>query len=86
MRQAKEQNSKKQSHDDDEIDVGRFFGLAEADKSKIKGLNVHEIRDKLNNGNHGFELVGEMTINGIKKKTNMRFKNINNFESYIENN
>ena len=38
MRQAKEQNSKKQSHDDDEIDVGRFFELAEADKSKIKGL------------------------------------------------
>ena len=42
MRQAKEQNSKKQSHDD-EIDVGRFFELAEADKSNIKGLNVHEI-------------------------------------------
>ena len=73
MRQAKEQNSKKQSHDDDEIDVGRFFELAEADKSKIEGLNVYEIRYKLNDKNRGFELVGILTINGIKKKTNMRF-------------
>ena len=84
MRQAKEQNSKKQSHDDDEIDVGRFFELAEADKSNIKGLNVHEIRDKLNDKNRGFELVGHITINGIKKKTNIRFKNMNDFETYIE--
>ena len=83
MRQAKEQNSKKQSHDD-EIDVGRFFELAEADKSKIKGLNVFEIRDKLDDDNRGFELVGDITINGIKKKTNMHFKNINDYESYIE--
>ena len=49
MRQAKEQNSKKQSHDDEEIDVGRFFELAEAERSNINGLNVYEIRDKLNN-------------------------------------
>ena len=83
MRQAKKQNSKKQSHDDDEIDVGRFFELAEADKSNIKGLNVYEIRDKLDDENRGFELVGDVTINGIKKKTNMRFWNINDFESYI---
>ena len=83
MRQAKEQNSKKQSHDDEDIDVGRFFELAEAERSNIRGLNVFEIRDRLNDGNRGFELVGQMTINGIKKKTNMRFKNINDFESYI---
>ena len=80
---AKEQNSQKQSHDD-EIDVRRFFELAEADRSNIKGLNVFEIRDKLDNGNRGFELVGNITINGLKKKTNMRFKNMNDFESYIE--
>ena len=83
MRQAKEQNSKKQSHDD-EIDVGRFFELAEADKSNIKGLNFHEIKDKLNDKNRGFELVGILTINGIKKKTNMRFKNTTDLKSYIE--
>ena len=83
---AKERNSKRQSSnvDVEDLDVGRFFELAEADKSNIKGLNVYEIRDKLNDGNRGFELVGEMTINGIKKKTNLRFKNNNDFESYIE--
>ena len=66
---AQERNSKKRSdnNDDEEIDVGRFVELAEAERSFIRGLNVHEIRDKLNNGNRGFELVGEMTINGIKK-------------------
>ena len=80
---AKERNSQKQSHDD-EIDLGRFFELAEADRSNIKGLNVFEIRDKLDNENRGFELVGDITINGIKKKTNKRFKNMNDFESYIE--
>ena len=84
MSQAKEQNLKNQSHDDDEIDVGRFFELAEADRSNNKGLNVFEIRDKLDDEKRGFELVGDITINGIKKKTNMRFKKINDFESYIE--
>ena len=39
---AKERNSKRQSSNVDvkDIDVGRFFELAEADRSNIKGLNV----------------------------------------------
>ena len=37
MRQAKEQNSKKQSHDDDEIDVGRFFELDKQINRTLKG-------------------------------------------------
>ena len=78
-----ERNSKRQSNNED-IDVGRFFELAEAERSNIRGLNVHELRDKLNNGNRGFELVGNLTINGIKMKTNMRFKNMTDFKSYIE--
>ena len=79
---AQERNS--DNNDDEEIDVGRFFELAEAERSNIRGLNVYGIRYKLKNGNRGFELVGEMTINGIKKKTNMRFENYNDIESYIE--
>ena len=66
---AQERNSKKRSdnNDDDEIDVGRFFELAEAERSNIRGLNVYEIRERLDEGYCGFEVVGQMTINGIKK-------------------
>ena len=83
---AQERNSKKRSdnNSDEKNDVGRFFELAEAERSKIRGINDYEIRNKLNNGNRGFELVGEMTINGIKKKTNMRCKNFTDVESHFE--
>ena len=32
----------------------------------------------------GFDLVGNIKINGISKKTNMRFRSVKDFESYIE--
>ena len=31
----------------------------------------------------GFNLVGNITINGVKRKTNMRFRTMANFEAYI---
>ena len=76
--------ARQRREDNEDINIGRFFELAAANRSNINGLNVYEIRDRLNNGNRGFELVGDKTINGTKKKTYMRFKNINDFESYIE--
>ena len=83
---AQERNSKKRSdnNDDEEIDVDRFFEIAETNRSNIEGLKVFEIRDELMNGNCDFELVGNLTKNGIKEKTNLHFKNMNDFESYFE--
>ena len=83
---AQERNSKKRSdnNDDEEIDVDRFFEIAETNRSNIEGLNVFEIRDELMNGNCDFGLVGNLTKNGIKEKTNLHFKNMNDFESYFE--
>ena len=84
MRRVNEQNTNNPSHDDDEIDVGRFFELAEAEHSNIQGLNVYEIRDRLEDDDRGFELIGNKTMNKIKRKTDKRFKNMDDFEAYIE--
>ena len=46
--------------------------------------NIHEIRDRIGNINKQFDLIGNITINGDVKKTNMRFKNIDAFDKYIE--
>ena len=58
--------------------------LASSNKRIINNKNIHEIRDSLGNINQEFELIGNITINGDVKKTNMRFKNIDAFDKYIE--
>ena len=58
--------------------------LASSNKRIINNQNIHEIRDSLGNINKEFELNGNIKINGQIKKTNMRFKNIDAFDKYIE--
>ena len=45
---------------------------------------MHEIKNEILQDYTGdFELSGEMIIGSVKHKTNVRFKNMNDFENYI---
>ena len=68
----------------EDIDIGRFFELATTDRKYVNGLNLHEIKnDILGDYTGDFELIGSMLVGEVKQKTNIRFKNVDDFESYI---
>ena len=68
----------------EDIDSGRFFEVATSKKIYVNNLNLHEIKNEILQGYTGdFELNGLMIIGPIEHKTNIRFKNMDDFESYI---
>ena len=68
----------------EDIDIGRFFEIATTNRKYVNGLNLHEIKIENLEGYTGdFELIGSMLVGEIEQKTNIRFKNVDDFESYI---
>ena len=68
----------------EDIDIGRFFELATIDRKYVNGLNLHEIKNEILEDYAGdFELIGSMLVGEVEQKTNIRFKNVDDFESYI---
>ena len=68
----------------EDIDLGRFFELATTNRKYVNGLNVHQNKNEfLENHTGGFELIGSMQVGEVEQKTNIRFKNVDDFESYI---
>ena len=69
----------------DDIDLGGFFELATTSRNYINGLNLHEIKNEfLEDYTGDFELIGSMLVAKVEQKTNIRFKNVDDFESYIK--
>ena len=67
----------------EDINIGRFFELATTDRQYVNGLNLHEIKnDILEEYTGDFELIGSMLVGEIEQKTNIRFKNVDDFENY----
>ena len=84
--QLQKRNERRQKKENmvDDIDLGRFFELATSDRKYVKGLNLHEIKNEILRDYAGdFELIGSMLVGEIEQKTNIRFKNVDDFESYI---
>ena len=78
-----ERRQKRESMIED-IDIGRFFELATTDRKYVNGLNLHEIKNEILEDYTGdFELIGSMLVGEVEQKTNFRFKNVDDFESYI---
>ena len=80
------QNERRQKRENmiEDIDIGRFFELATTDREYVNGLNLHKIKnDILQDYTGDFELIGKMIIGPIEHKTNIRFKNMDDFERYI---
>ena len=66
------------------IDLGRFFELAQSKKIYVNISNLHESKNKILQDYMGvFELMGLMIIGPIEHKPNTRFKKMDDFESYI---
>ena len=83
---AIKQNERRQRRENmvEDIDIGRFFELATTDRKYINGLNLHEIKNEILEDYTGvFELIGSMLVGEVEQKTNIRFKNVDDFESYI---
>ena len=80
-----ERRQKRESLTEEDIDLGRFFELATSNKIYINNLNLHEIKDEILQDYTGdFELNGKMIIGPVEHKTNIRFKNMDDFERYIK--
>ena len=80
------QNERRQKRENmvDDIDIGRFFESAAINKIYANNLNFHEIKNEFLQDYTGvFELNGLMNVGPIEHKTNIRFKNMNDFENYI---
>ena len=79
-----ERRQKRENLEEEDIDLGRFLELATSNKIYVNNLNLHEIKDEILQDYTGdFELNGEMIIGATKHKTNIRFKNMDDFENYI---
>ena len=93
VRKQKESNKEikhkegKQKRDDmvEDIDSSSFFELATSDRIYVYSLNLHEIQNEILQDYTGdFELIGVMVVVGpVEQKTYNRFKNMDDFESYI---
>ena len=75
---------KRQHLIDEPIDLGRFFELAASNELCVNSLNLHEIKNEiLQNYKGDFEFSGLKIIGPVEHKTNIRFKKMDEFESYI---
>ena len=80
------QNERKQKRENivEDIDMGRFFELATTNKRFANSLNLYEIESEILEDYTGdFKLIGSMMIGEIEQKTNIRFKNVDDFEAYF---
>ena len=81
------QNERKQKREnilDDDYDIGRVVEPATTNKIYVNRLNLHPIKNEfLLDYTCDFELTGSMLIGKIEQKTNIRFKNFDDFETYI---
>ena len=79
-----ERRQKSENVVEEDIDVGRFFELATSNKIYVNNLNLHEIKDEiLQDYTSDFELNGLMIIGPVEHKTNIRFKNMDDFGRYL---
>ena len=68
----------------EDIDIGRFFELATSNNIYVNNLNLHEIKNEtLKDYTGDFELNRKKIIGPVEYKTNIRFKNMDDFERYI---
>ena len=82
----KKQNERRQKRENmvADINVGRFFELATTDRQYVNALNLHEIKNQILEDYTGdFELIGSMLVGEKEQKTNIMFKNVDDFEHYI---
>ena len=82
----RKQNERRRKRENilEDIDIGRFFELATSNRKYVNRLNLHEIKNEiLKDNTSDFELIGYILVGEIEQKTNVRFKNNDDFETYF---
>ena len=80
------QNERKQKREKtvEVIDMGRFSELTTSNEIYVDSLNLHEIKNEILQDYTGdFELIGSMLVGEIEQKTNIRFENVDDSETYF---
>ena len=68
----------------EDFDLGRLFELATTNEIYVNGLILHEIKNEIILDYEGdFEKIGSMLVSEMKQKTNIRFKDGDDFETYV---
>ena len=68
---------------EEDINLGGVFESATGNKTYVKGLNLLEIKSEILLEYTGFfEMIGSMLIGEMEQKTNYRFRNVEDFETY----
>ena len=84
INKTKKKKTKKENITDEYIDLSRFFELASNNKIYVSRLNLHEIETKILLDYKGdFEMIESMLIGEVEQKTNVRFENNDDIETYI---
>ena len=79
-----ERRQKRENLVEDDINLCYFFESATANKKYVDRINKHETKNEfLFVYTIDFELIESMSIGEIEQKTNIRSKNIDDFETYI---
>ena len=89
MDKEKKQNEGKQKRENmvEGVDSSRFFELATNNKKYVIGLNLHEIKNEILLDCTGdFELNGLMDIGPVKHRTNIKFRNLDDFGKLYKRN
>ena len=84
MKKQNRMKENKKNITDEHIGLSRFFELATTNKKYVNVLNLHEFKNELTvDYKRDFELNGLMIIGAIEHETNIRFENVDDFESSI---
>ena len=81
LHMSEKRNRRRNANED--VEVGEFLRIAEGKSNRITKKNIYEIKNRMKD-TKGFDLFGNITIEGVTRKTNMRFRSVQDFEAYIE--
>ena len=84
LKQFERLQNRKKAKQEEDIDLGRLFEITTSNKIHVNGLNLHENKIEILLDYTGdFEMIGSMLIGEREQKTNIKFKNVDDFEGHI---
>ena len=84
IKQSERYRNRKKATQEEDIDIGRLFELTTSNKIYVNRLQFYEIENEILLEYTGdFETIGSMLIGEMGQKTNIRFENVDDFETSI---
>ena len=84
MKKQLERNPNKKNFMEEKNIKSIFFEFATSNRIYFNGLTLHEIGSEiLSESTSDFQMIGSLLIDDRKHRTNIRFRNADNFETFI---